>query len=877
MTTRNLEALFEPASIALIGASNQPGSIGAVLARNMTGAGFAGPVWLVNPHEDLIKGQRVYRTLADLPSAPDLAIIATPAATIPAIVSELGARGCRAAVVISTGFSDPALHQALLDAARPTLLRIAGPNCLGFLSPARGINASFAHLTPAPGRLALVAQSGAVTTAALDWAAGRGLGFSQVVTLGDMADIDFGDVLDYLASDPATHAIMLYVESIRDARKFMSAARIAARAKPVVAVKAGRSAAGARAAWSHTGALAGSDLVYDAAFRRAGIVRVDSLREMFDAVVTLTSGVSVAGDRLTLLTNGGGAGVMAADALEARAGALAVLSPETLAALDPVLPKAWSHGNPVDIIGDAPPERYGAALKVLLHETASDAVLVLNCPTALADGAAAAQVIINTAAAGPKRPILSCWLGDPAARPSRALFAAAMIPTYETPEEAVDAFSHLAGRHRNLELLAEVPAGALAEPDRAAASALLDRVRAEERSDLTEPEAKALLAAYAIPVLESRTVKSPVEAAALAGEWQGPFALKILSPDITHKSDVGGVALNLGSGEAVELAAREMLERIAAKAPAARIEGFVLQQMANRPHGRELIVGLSADPTFGPVLLFGQGGVEVEVVSDRVMGLPPLNRPLALDMIGRTRVARRLGAFRDRPAADVGAVADVLARLGQLAMDFPQVSELDINPLIADVAGVLAMDARVRLAGAQAPRAAAIRPYPQDLATSVTLAGGEILMVRAIRPQDAADLVELIARSSHEDVRFRFRGSLRELPRAWADRLAQIDYEREMALVGFEGANLSGVARLVCDPLGESGEFALMVRTDRQNHGVGEALLHRLRAYAKSRGLARVWGEVDRTNEPMLGLADRLGFSRTKAGDPTLTRVEFSL
>jgi len=871
MSTRNLDALFEARSIVLVGASNRPASVGAVLARNILDAGFAGPLFAINPHDPAILSIPTYKSVAELPAAPDLAIIATPAATVPGLIRELAEKGCRAAVVLSAGLSAEPLKQQMLDAARPRLLRIVGPNCLGFLSPGLRINASFAHLTPKAGGLALVAQSGAVTTAALDWASGRGFGFSRVVTLGDMADVDFGDVLDYLALDPATTAILLYVESITQARKFMSAARIAARLKPVVVVKAGRSAAGAKAAYSHTGALAGSDLVYDAAFRRAGMLRVGELREMFDAVATLAAGLHVGGDRLAVLTNGGGAGVMAADALDAAGGRLAGLDAVTVAALSTHLPTTWSHANPVDIIGDAPPERYAQALEILLETPGSDAILVLNCPTALASGEEAARVV--TAAAlkrHDKPPILTCWLGDPAARPARTLLTQSGIPTYETPEEAVHAFMHLADHHRNQGLLSQTPPASAEPPDREAAAAVFALAAGEGREFLTEPEAKTVLKAYGIPVLESCAAADPAGAAKVASELAGPYALKILSRDITHKSDVGGVTLNLQAPRDVETAAEAMLARIAIAAPKARLDGFIVQSMAVRPFARELIVGVAADPVFGPVILFGWGGVEVEVLADRTMGLPPLNRALALDMIARTRVAKRLAAFRDRPAADLDAIADALVRLASLAMDFPTLAELDINPLLADEKGVLALDARVRLGAAGAQPA--IRPYPNDIARTATI-GEQGLLIRPILPEDEPGLIELVARSTPEDLRFRFRAGLRELPHAWAARLSQIDYDREMALVAVADGAILGVARFATDPEGENAEFALFVRSDRQDLGLGRRLLADLLDVARRRGIRRVWGEVTAGNSNMLELTQAMGFQREPSGDRDLVRV----
>jgi acetyltransferase len=883
MTTRNLDALFAPRAIALIGASNTPRSVGAVLARNLTESGFQGPVMAVNPHERAIRSALAYAAVADLPIAPDLAVIATPPPTIPGLVAELAQLGCRAAVVISAGFGEAGgagadLRQQMLDAARPATLRIVGPNCLGVISPPSGVNASFAQLTPKPGPVALVAQSGAIATAALDWASGRDYGFSRVVTLGDMADVDFGDMLDFLALDEATAAVVLYVESVTDARKFMSAARAVGRAKPVAVIKAGRSAAGAKAALSHTGALAGADTVYDAAFRRAGMLRVFELRELFDAVTTLSSGLRVASDRLAIVSNGGGAGVLAVDALEARGGRVAELSQETLEALGRALPATWSKGDLVDIIGDAGPERYEAALGAVLADPNADAVLAINCPTAVADSTEAARAVIKAAAGRKPRPnLLTAWLGAAAPAEARAIFARAGVPTHETPDEAVRAFMHLADHARHQRLLMQVPGGAADRAgDKAAAAAVIDEALAQGREMLSDPQAKAVLAAYGVPVLATETAAAPAEAAAAARRLGGLVALKVLSPDITHKSDVGGVALNLGPG-AVEAAAEAMLDRVKRLAPQARLDGFMVQAMADKPRAHELIAGLAVDPTFGPVVLFGAGGTAVEVLADRVIGLPPLNEPLAKDMIGRTRMARLLAGYRDRPPADESAIADVLVRLSTLAADLPAIAELDINPLLADEKGVLALDARIRITAKPAVRPA-ICPYPAELARTLEIAG-DALELRAIRPNDALRLVDLVARSDSEDVRLRFRTGLKRLPEVWAARLSQIDYDREMALVAVDSAGaIVGVARLAGDPQGETAEFALMVRSDRQRQGLGHALMEALIGYARGRRYQRLWGSIARENKRMACLAGDLGFAlETDEADVSLMRATLAL
>ncbi|MFN3515167.1 MAG: GNAT family N-acetyltransferase [Phenylobacterium sp.] len=874
MTTRNLDALFHPQAIALVGASNAPGSVGQVLSRNLLESGFAGPVLPVTLRAKAIRSAIAYASVGDLPLVPDLAVIATPAPTVPGLIAELGAKGCRAAVVITAGVNGP-LRQAMLDAARPHLLRVMGPNCLGFISPPQGINASFAHLTPAPGGLALVSQSGAVAAAAIDWAQARGIGFSHILSIGDAADVDFGDLLDYLALDAQTHGILLYVESLTDARKFLTAGRIAARTKPVVVVKAGRGASGAKAAFSHTGALAGSDLAYDAAFRRAGMLRVGELRELFDAASALAAGLRVGGDRLAVLTNGGGAGVMAADALEARGGRLAELSPATLEALDAMSPANWSRGNPVDILGDARAHLYARSLEVLLGDAAADAILVMNCPTAVVDSTEAADAVVETLKAHRyHRPVLAAWLGQSAVAEGRRRLAAAGAPAYETPDEAVRAFMHLVDHRRNQAALMRTPAAEPDAPDRAAARAVVAQAQASGRRVLTDPEARALLRAYGVPTVESLEVETPEAAAEAARRFGRAVALKILSQDISHKSDVGGVALGLTDPESVAAEAQAMLDRVRAARPEARIQGFVVQPMIRRPHAQELLAGVAQDPTFGPLVAFGAGGIGVEVTPDRVVGLPPLDEVLAKDMVGRTRVSRLLAGYRDRAPANLDAVAAVLIALARLAVDTPEIAELDINPLLADVDGVLALDARISLRPeGEPPARTAIIPYPEGL-SRVLEVGGEPLTLRPVRPQDGPLLAEMVEKSAPEDVRLRFRSGFRTLPPGWAERLSQIDYDREMALVAEDpGGAVVGVSRLACDPEGESGEFALMVRSDHQERGLGRVLLGAILDHAEARGLGSVWGDVARENKRMLEMARSFGFERRPAEEFERVRV----
>ncbi len=888
MTTRNLDALFHPSAIALVGASNAPGSIGSIIARNLFEAGFAGPILTVNAKERVTRSSLNYAHVNDLPIPVDLAVVTAPPETVPQIIADLGAKGCRAAVVTASAFGEGAklegtdLLQRMLDAAKPHLLRILGPNCIGFISPAARINASVAHLMPAKGDVAFITQSRTMANTVLDWANARGFGFSHVISLGDKGDIDFGDLLDYLALDNTTRAILLYVENITDARKFMSAGRIAARAKPVIVIKAGRSAAGARAALSHTGALAGADLVYDAAFRRAGMLRVLELREVFEAVTTLSSGIRLNGDRLAILTNSGGAGVLAVDALEDVDGTLAALDPETLAKLDAALPPTWSHANPVNIHANAPAKRYGETLKALLANKGSDGILVLDCPTAVGDAPGAAAAVMEVLETRPRAPVLTCWLGESAVADVRRKFAARKIPTYETPDEAVRAFGHLVSYHRNQTLLMETPpARTFEEPDRERARQIVEHVLAAGRSTLGEFEAKAVLAAYDIPVVETRIAQSPEDAGRIAGEMGGPVVVKVLSHDITHKSDVGGVRLDLRTPASVEEACRAIIVTVAEKMPRAKVEGFTVQEMVRRPHAIELIAGIANDPTFGPIVLFGRGGTAVEVIGDRAVALPPLNGVLAREMISRTRVAKRLAGYRDHPPADMEAIASTLIKISELLADLPQIAELDINPLIADENGVLALDARIVVHEARQDGTArfAIKPYPPEHVKDIPLTDDHTVTLRPIRPEDEPGLVDVVRRSDPQDVRMRFLGSVKDFPHLMAARLSQIDYDREMAFVAVEpSGDICGVVRIIADPDNEEAEYAIMVRSDMKGKGLGYRLMTEILDHARARGLKKVFGDVMRENGPMLHMAEDLGFKvAPSAEDPSIMRVVITL
>ena len=872
MSVRHLEALFRPRSVALIGASDRPGSLGAVVLRNLKQGGFQGPLWLVNRRHAQVDGETAWPTVAALPQVPDLAVVCTPAHTVPGLIAELGRKGTRAAIVMTTGLKQPnpdgtgTLEQAMLEAARPSLLRILGPNCIGALVPAVGLNASFAPGNASPGRLAFVTQSGALATAMLDWAQARGIGFSHFISLGDSADVDFGDVLDYLASDSATRAILVYMESVKAARKFMSAARAASRNKPVIVVKAGRGADGARAAASHTGALAGADVVFDAAFRRAGMLRVDTLEDLFDAAETLAHARPVLGERLAILTNGGGLGVLAADALDLHGGELATLSPATLAALSACLPSTWSHGNPVDIVGDAPLQRYLDGLQVLLAAPEVDGVLFMHAPTAMVSATdIAAGCLPLLAQAG--KPVLTCWLGGTVVAAARTAMAQAGLPSYDTPERAVAAWLQLVQHARNQAALRELPASTPPAfvPQRDQAQALVAQAAQAGQEWLTQAQVQSLLDIYGIPTQRSQRVGTVDEAVACAARLGFPVALKIVSPQIVHKSDVGGVVLGLDSEAALRTAAQGMLERVARLRPQAEVQGFTVQAMVVRPQAHELIVGISTDPVFGPVLLFGEGGTAVELSQNHAVALPPLNTALARDLVQRSGLARLLAGYRERPAVPEAALLHTLHQVAQLACDLPLLAELDINPLLADAQGVLALDVRIRLhgPGRGQPVAPAIRPYPQELEHTVAVAG-TLLQVRPIQPEDGERLQAFYAHASAADMRLRFFLTRREVPHSELARYSQIDYDREMTFIALtpgDPAAMAAEIRVVCDPDNRIAEFALQVASAWQGQGLGRHMLDAMLAYLRQRGTQEVVGQCLVQNKGMAALARKAGFS----------------
>jgi acetyltransferase len=869
--------MFAPGSVALIGASERSGSVGATMLRNLQEGGFKGALFPVNPKYDTLSGLPVWRDVALLPQAPDLAIICTPPATIPGIVRTLGDMGTRAAIVMSAGLSGGAhargrsIKQAMLDAANPYLLRILGPNSSGLLAPGIGLNASIAAGGAAAGRIAFVSESGALMTGVLDWARTRGIGFSSFMSLGEPADVDFGDVLDYLASDPGTSAILLHVEHLRHARKFMSAARAAARSKPTVILKAGRSLEGAAAGACLSGVLARPDDAYDAAIRRAGMLRVYTTEQLFAAVETLARAKPLYGERLAILGNGAGPIVLAGDALQYGGGLQTELADDTVRKLRDLVPE-WRGSGPLNLRGDAPPERYRDVIEVLLHDPQAHAVLMIHAPNAVVDPADVARAVAPLARAS-ARNVLACWLGVQSVSEARTIASNAGMPAYRTPEDAVNGFLQIVNYRRNQQLLMEVPAGVGdGEPDRERARALvraaLARGRETARYLLADPETKAILAAYGIPVVATRAAATPDEAVAMAQEIGYPVAVKILSPDVAQKSDVGGVSLDLDTPDAVRAATERMRRRLAELMPDARLDGFIVQAMARNPQAHELIAGAATDAVFGPVILFGQGGLAVEAVADHAVALPPLNTVLAHDLIGRTRVARQLAGYRNHPAADLDAIAAVLVQVSKLVADVPEIVELDINPLLADARGALVLDARMRIAMADRAGSTldrlAIRPYPAELEETVDWQGGRLLL-RPIRPEDGAAHVAFFNALTPDDVRYRMFVRVRELQPAQLARFTQIDYDREMAFIatrtGPDGhPETLGVGRVVADPDNMSAEFAVTVRSDLKGKGLGIMLMHKLIAYCRARGTREIVGEALPQNAPVIGLVKKLGF-----------------
>ncbi len=868
----NLGKIFKPESIAVVGASEKEGSIGAAIMRNLIQGEFQGKIFPVNPRRSSISGLKAYRSLLETDQAIDLAIIATPIATVPAIVKECVRAGVGGAIIVSAGGKEIGargreIEEQIEKEAKKGDLRIIGPNCLGIICPGAKLNASFASHMARPGGLAFISQSGAICTSILDLSLKKGIGFSHFVSIGSMLDVDFGDLIDYLGNDPKVKSILLYIENLIHFRKFMSAARAVSRVKPIVVLKSGRSLAGARAAASHTGAMAGEDVVYDAAFSRAGIARVDTIGELFDAAELLAKQPRLTGHALAIITNAGGPGVMAADALARYGVEPAHLQPETVEQLDEVLPPSWSRGNPIDILGDASPDRYADAVRICHTAWELDGILVILTPQAMTDPTAVAERLAQTLK-GKRYPVLASWMGGVDVEHGRKILNNAGIPTHDTPEQAIRAFMGMYEYSQNLEMLQEIPPrlSTALHFDRDRARALLDKGLKREKRFLTEVESKALLVAYGIPVSRTEVAASVDQAIRLAQDMGYPLVMKVLSPSIIHKTEANGVQLDLRNESEVREAYEKIMDGARAYDPEAKILGVTLQPMVEKPDF-ELLLGAKKDENFGPVILFGMGGILTEVLKDRAIGLPPLNRLLALRLIESTRVYPALKGYRNRPAANLELLEEMMLRLSQLVVDFPQIAELDMNPVIVKDGTPCAVDARVVLepSDVPAPLHLVISPYPVRYESQEVTTGGLPVFIRPIKPEDAPLLVELFSVLSPTSIYFRFFSPIKTLTPTMLARFTQIDYDREIALVALEETEgeetMLGVARVIAEPDLNKAEFAILVGDPWHGKGIGARLLERCLRLAKERGIKNVWGTVLQENKQMLALARKLGFS----------------
>ena len=884
-----LTSLFEPKTVAVIGASERENSVGSVIFRSILDSGFKGRLYPINPKHESIHGLAAYKSIEDIGARVELAVIATRPKTVPEIVEQCGRSGIKNIIIISAGFSESghagaALERKTLEIARSYGVRVLGPNCLGVIRPEIGLNATFARVTASEGNLALVSQSGAICSAVLDWAASNKVGFSSVISLGSTADVDFGEILDYLVYDNRTHYILLYIEGIRNSRRFMSALRSAARIKPIILLKAGRHAGGSAAVQVHSGMLAGSDIVFDAAIRRSGVVRVKTIGQLFYASKALASKFKPQGKRLAIITNGGGPGAMAAD----RAGdmdiPLAELSADTMKSLNTSLSPNWSRSNPIDIVGDASPAQYRDAILAAAQDEGVDGILVMLAPQAMTQPTEVAQSVIEVSNTTPKA-IIACWMGQEHVEEGRLAMENAGIPAFRMPETAVELYYHISTYYRNQTLLLQTPYGAasISPQETEGAKMLVEAVLQEHRKVLSEMESKAILRAFRIPVAQTMVARTPTEALLLAEQIGFPVAMKVDSPDLIRKSDAGGVRLNIVNASAVRNAYHDIIEVVQKRHPNARINGVSIEPYLARPNGRELMIGVERDPTFGPIITFGAGGTEVEIFSDRAVALPPLNQYLAQDLIRSTRAAMLLGEFRNMPPINMDALEDVLLHISEMVCELPWLQELDLNPLIVDENGAIAADARIVIdhAATTGDRYShmAIHPYPSHLEQEWEQPNGRVITIRPIRPEDAEMEQEFVKNLSDESKYYRFMDTLRELTQSMLVRFTQIDYDREMALVATlpekDGKTVQiAVARYVTNPDGETVEFALAVADAWQKHGIGRKLMSALIESARIKGYRAIVGDVLSQNTKMFRLMGSLGFTiHPHPDDPAVKRV----
>jgi len=877
LSLQTLDKIFNPESIAVIGASDEEGSVGYRLLRNLIGVGYRGVVYPVNPKKPSVQGIQTYPSVEKLPKQVDLAIIATPARIVPDIVEQCGKAGIQGIIIISAGFKEigaegKALEDRILEIKKKYNIRIIGPNCLGVIRPHNKLNASFASKMALPGNIAFISQSGALCTAILDWANSENIGFSNFVSVGSMIDVDFGDLIDYFGTDPRTRSIIMYIEGLTNTRKFMSAARHFARTKPIIVVKAGKFRESAKAATSHTGALTGEDEVYDAAFRRAGITRVEEISDLFNCSEVLEMQPHPKGPNLAIITNAGGPGVMSTDALIMRGGKLAELSSETMQALNQVLPYYWSKGNPIDILGDATPERYAEVIKICRQDNNIDGLLIIFTPQGVTNPAEVAMAVVE-ACRGATKTILTSWMGEEDVEEANEILNRNKLPTYATPEQAVKTYMYMYQYTRNLEQLYETPEELPIElhtPKQPLMNIMQKAVK-ENREILTEMEAKKFLEAYGIPTVKTQLARTENEAASIAAQIGYPVVLKVHSPQITHKTDVGGVMLNLNNEAELREAYKKIVENVKKNVPSAEIQGMAVQRMMSRK-GYEVIIGSKKDPLFGHIILFGMGGIFVELFRDKAIGFPPLNQTLARRIMERTKVYKLLRGFRGMPSANTKRIEEIMVKFSEMLVDFPQIKEVDINPLLVDSEDAIALDARMvidsNLVFKELPPHdhLIISPYPKKYEWQWKLKDGRPVLLRPIKPEDEPLENELWKTFSEETQRFRFFSPMRTWSHATLVRYTNIDYDREIAIIAELTENgkrkMIGVVRMIMEPPNfKTAEVAIVVGDPWQGLGLGSKMMDCIIEIARDKNLESIYGLILRDNTRSIELFQKKGFT----------------
>ena len=891
MVTLNLDKIFNPKSVAVIGASDVECSVGYAIVKNFTQLGYAGEVYLVNIRKPEILGVKTYQTVEQIPESVDLAMIATPAKTVPAVVEECGRAGVKGVIIVSAGFKEvgtegKTLEEKILEAKRKYGIRVIGPNCIGIIRPRINLNATFMDKMPKTGKVAFISQSGALGSAILDWAIHENIGFSNFVSIGSMIDVDFGDLIDYFGTDPKTKSILMYVEGITEARKFMSAARHFARTKPIIVVKAGKFSESAKAAASHTGSLSGEDAIYDAAFKRAGIVRVEEIDDLFNAAEVLGTQPLPRGPKLAVITNAGGPGVMATDALIAKGGKLAKLSPKTMEALNSVLPSFWSRGNPIDVLGDAGAEQYKTAVEACLNDANIDGLLIIFTQQAVSKAVEVAKTIVELVKSKEyqNKTILTSFMGYGAVQEANSILNANNIPTYSTPENAIKTYMYMYQYQRNLDLIYETPEEQPVDmaPPKRPIMVILRNAAAENRELLTEDEAKRLLEYYNFPVVKTEVATTANEAVAFAHQIGYPVVLKILSSQIVHKTDAGGVMLDLNSDGEVKQAFDIIMNRARKYNPDAEIIGVTVQPMVTRK-GYEIILGGKTDPLFGPVILFGMGGVGVELFKDYSIGLPPLNTTLIRRMMEETKVYQLLKGYRNVPPANLKLLEETMALFSQLLIDFPQIKEIDINPLLINEKEACILDARVTIDKDRVFKKfephehLVISPYPKRYETPWKLKNGQEVLLRPIKPEDEPMWLEMFQSFSEESIRYRFFQLLKDTPHEVRVRYCNIDYDREIAIVAElseeNHRKILGVGRLSIESDGKSGELAFIIVDQWQGQGLGTKIVDHVLEIAKEMGVETIYAIMLPDNNRALNLTKKMGFKLEYLSDGTVKGV----